>query len=78
LIRGVHLLWGHSKLGLIGAQLPIVKSKAEIMFKVEFQTPCRHNRMIFFKKIKLNKFRESNQYSSPKIYLRFRDLNKKS
>jgi len=39
------------KLRLIGAQPPIVKSKAEIVFKVEFQTSFRHNRMIFFKQI---------------------------
>jgi len=36
------------KLGLVVAIPLIVKSKAKIVFKVEFQTSFRHSRITFF------------------------------
>jgi len=66
---------GICKLGLIGVQLPIVKSKAEIVSKVEFQTPFSHNRMIFFKTIWTKEI-----YIIKLVFISknpFRDLSKK-
>jgi len=43
MIVGKQGLHGIYKLGIVGAQLLIVKSKAQIVFKVEFQTSLRQS-----------------------------------